>query len=171
MASGINRGLMWLRRTLQITEETKSPSVLSEIVRPNMDVFGWDRMERLDHELVTVVGPAAVNVTGQPVPEDEMFLIMAAELFHNDTVTTQPMGMVMTSGGGPGGPGGIFVTDTVDTAANFRVTLKRPLLIPPGGNLSGNALLPGIGATFTFFLEYLFVRLDVGEYIPASPYG
>ena len=83
--SGINRALMWLRKTLQITEETDSPQILSELLRPTIDVFGWERLaERTTFFQATAAAPA-VNVNGPVTPDDVLRLVLHANVSHTDT--------------------------------------------------------------------------------------
>ncbi len=109
--SGINRGLMWLRKSLEITEETESPRVLSEILQPTIDTFGWERLG----EAITVRTAAGGNpnsVSSPAVPNDVLRLLLAASVDTSDLA------------------GGFTLWIEVRNAAGFDLGLTSPVLVP-----------------------------------------
>ncbi len=167
MRSGINRGFTWLRKVLQVTEETESPSTLGELVRPTMDVFGW---ERLAPALIGA-GPrteafeaaaTVATVLGSVVPVGIMRYIIRASCS-----TTDPAGIILTmvvrSGGVDIGiAGGRFQI----FGQPARLPLERPVLLAPGERLACTST-PAPAAATALFIRYNFVDLDFGEYLPA----
>jgi len=141
------------------------PSHVLDTIQPTIDAKGWQRLVDYESSVTTTAGPTS-NVFGPTVPEDEMHYILAAELQHTDSGAALNIGIKIDLL-----PGEVFLTSTVNTAAGFRVALLRPVVVLPGGRLTGNSLTPGVGVTFNFILQYYFIRLKLGEYITASPYG
>jgi len=141
------------------------PSIVLDTIQPTIDAKGWQRLLDYEVSVTSEPGPTS-NVLGPTVPEDEMHYVFAAELQHTDTGGPLNIGMKIDLL-----PGEVFLTSTVATAGGFRIALPRPVVVQPGGRLTGNSLTPGIAVTFNFILQYYFVRLKLGEYVTASPYG
>jgi len=169
MTIKINTALDHIQKSLRANKSAQYslPSIVSDVIQPTIDAKGWMELELLDFESVSVAGPAAVNAISTPVPENEMHYVMMAEALHTDTGLAQDMGFAVARPGG----NQVFYTDTKNVVANFRITIQRPVLLPPGGTIKVNALLPGVGITFALNLKIMFVRLELGEYLHASPYG
>jgi len=163
--SGINRGFIWLRKVLQITEETESPSVLSEIVRPTMDVFGWERLAGLvgSPQTITTTGGAATDVVIQlAVPEGVMRFVFFSDVAHDDPVAG---GLLLSMQIRIGGIDIGLDKPFQSLALPARVGLERPILMQPGQQLLARSV-PAPAAATSMFLRYRFVDLDPGEYLP-----
>jgi len=158
--SGINRGLMWLRKVLQVTEETESPSVLSEIVQPSMDVFGWDRLENPEFDTSGVAAPTIV-VNGPITPEGVIRLVLHASVVHTDSTLSHFLWIdkqreVTTELVGVSNP-------INEVPADVDIGLDRWVWVEPGSRLRGRAAVAlGNGA---LVLDITFVDLPIGEYI------
>ncbi len=160
--SGINRALMWLRKTLQITETTDSPRVLSEILAPSIDVFGW---ERLNETTQLVTAGTNVNTVASPaVPADVLRLIVSASVETSNSVLAFHMWM-----------------DNLDFVSGTNIGVMRPIAVPisaiiirngfesrlflrPGDVLAGRCT-PSTGVGETLTLRQRFVDLPIGEYV------
>jgi len=161
--SGINRSLMWLRKVLQITEETDSPRVLSEIAQPIIDVFGWERLAQTTSQVNT--SGANVNTVSSPaVPEDVLRLVLEASVETTESTLAFHMWI-----------------DHLNSADNVFVGVMRPVAVPisaiiirnamtrtiiqrPGDQLTGRCT-PATGVGDTLAIRQTFVDLPIGEYI------
>ncbi len=163
--SGINRGLMWLRKTLQITEETESPQVLSETLRPVIDVFGWD-LPPIQNESVATAGVTVI--TRLPaVPEGESHLIFACDISHDDGVGSKDISIRYENEAG----NEVSVHSTVDNVVDsFLIAMDRPILVRAGDRLIGRAR-SSIAAGSDFTIRAFFYVLQPGEYLAGSPWG
>ncbi len=162
--SGINRALMWLRKTLQITEETEAPQILSEILRPTIDVFGWQRWspEGIPDREIATGALATASVELDAVPAGIMRYYMFVSGSHNDPVGGGlDLALICRAGG-------------IDLAVAPAVQGASPLLIRHG---FGSVLLapgqqlvirsvPAPAAGLVLTMRAQFVDIDFGEYIP-----
>ncbi len=161
--SGINRALMWLRKTLEITEETDSPRVLSEILGPAVDVFGWERLAEAIGQ-VNTSGADVSTVSAPAVPEDVLRLVLEASVETTNAALAFHMWI-----------------DHLDDASNIFVGVMRPIAVPisaviirnamtrqiimkPGDQLTGRCT-PATGVGETLAIRQRFVDLPIGEYI------
>ncbi len=168
--SGINRPFSWMKKVLEITEETEAPSVLSEQVRPVMDLFGWERLSPQGiPDTVTQQGAITTDIVVAPaVPAGIMRLVLLASAFHDDPVAgglvlsiqvrTTPLG---------GGTVDIAVGPSRLTEATpVQLGITQKLLLQPGQSLLCRSLTtPTVGDRLT--IRYRFVDLEFGEYLPA----
>ncbi len=162
--SGINRSLMWLRKVLQITEETDSPRVLSEIAQPSIDLFGWDRLAA-GAQGENATGAATSDFVGlTAVPEGTMRYVILASMSHDDPVAGGlSMSFIMRVDGldiGIGPPAIGLLAEPV------RAGLGRPILMEPGSFLIARST-PAPAVAQAINIRYRFVDIDFGEYIAA----
>ncbi len=164
--SGINRGFAWLRKVLQITEETESPARLSEVVGPTMDVFGWERLAQTGPESIeAVTGTLATDIAVlTPVPAGIARFVVFASCSHND-----PLGLIIDlqvrTSGGDIGLSNTFDAVNAHTAQPTQHGLNRTILLQPGEQLiCRSRSAPAAGTSL--FIIYKFVDLDLGEYLP-----
>jgi len=164
--SGINRGFTWLRKVLQITEETEAPSVLSDIVRPSMDVFGWERLAGLvgtpPQTEANQGALAGDSVLLSAVPDDVMRYVIFFSCSHDDPATLA-LSLQIRTGGFDFGIDPPLLAAPVSPA---RIGLSRNILIQPGDILLCRSS-PAPAAGTRLFIRYKFVDLDPGEYLPA----
>jgi hypothetical protein len=167
MTIKINTALDHIEKSLiaNRSERFTLPSLVLDTIQPTIDAKGWQRIPSYEREATTTPGPTS-NVLSAQVPDDEMWYVFAANVIHTDT--TGPLNITMKI---DLEPGEIALVDTVSVASGMRVTLPRPVVLPPRGRLTGNSLTPGIAVLFDFIIQMYFIRLKVGEYIVASPYG
>ncbi len=168
--SGINRALMWLRKTLEITEETQSPQVLSETLRPMIDVFGWERLTGLN-EADNAEGVEGADNTDivvlTAVPDGIMRYVIYASMSHNDPATNLSLSMQVRLSAAIGALD-IGVAQSIKNTSEqpLRASLDRNILLQPGEQLICRSQpAPAIGSAL--FIRYKFVDLDPGEYLQA----
>jgi len=164
--SGINRGLIWLKKVLQITEETEAPSTLSELVTPSMDVFGWSRLlgqdgtQRQTENNQSSLASDIVLLTA--VPQDVARFVIYASCGTDDPAAPDLSMQVRTSG----------VDVAIEHAAQglniepARWGLTRNILLVPGEQLLCRSS-PAPAAGQRIFVRMTFVDLEPGEYLPA----
>ena len=162
--SGINRGFMWIRKVLEITEETEVPQVVSEQVRPAIDLFGWDRYTPGHPDDINAQGTlAADSVLLAPVPAGIMRYVIFASCSHNDPVAG---GLELSIQVRVEGALDIGVSRPIQVLANpTRVGIERSILMAPGEVLLCRSN-PAPAAGTRIFIRYRFVDLPFGEYIP-----
>ncbi len=154
---------MWLRKTLQITEATDSPRVLSEVLTPFIDVFGWERLGEAIGQVNT--SGANVNTVSAPVvPDDVLRLVLEASVETTESTLAFHMWI-----------------DHLDDATNVTVGVMRPVAVPisaiiirngmerqiiqrPGDQLIGRCT-PATGVGDTLSIRQRFVDLPIGEYV------
>jgi len=168
--SGINRALMWLRKTLQITEVTDSPQILSEILRPTIDVFGWERWSPEsgvgnppEREIATGA-LATASVILAVVPQGVMRYYMFVSGSHNDPVAGGlDLALICRSGGVD-----LAVAPAVQGASPLLIRhgfAGRPFLLAPGQQLVMRSV-PAPAAGLVLTMRAQFVDIDFGEYVP-----
>ena len=163
--SGINRGFMWLRKVLQVTEETDTPQVVSENLRPTIDVFGWERysVEGGTADLNAQGTLAADSVLLAAVPADVMRYVIFGSMSHNDPVAG---GLELSMHVRLVGALEIGISRPIQVLANpTRVGIERSILLAPGQLLLARSV-PAPAAGTRLFIRYHFVDLPIGEYIP-----
>ncbi len=171
MRNGINRGLQWIKKVLEVTEIATVPTQVLPEVRPTIDVFGWDRLSEVVQEQAN--NTATQTVQGTVVPEGVVRLVVLASVNHRElllaTTRTLWIEIVHQAQGGLG---------------QVRVGLVRPLLVPgdgdpgidvplqrwivmnPGDRLVGKSA-PATGVGIGLNLNQSFVEIPVGEYVPS----
>jgi hypothetical protein len=132
--------------------------------RRNMDVFGWARAEDTEHLFQSTVGATLVTLL-PAVPAGEYWLVFACDVTHNDAVA-KDVGIVYQNKLA----NQINVKGTESIAQNTFISLDRPILVSPGALLMGRSLQT-IPNPQVLQIRAEFIRLPIGEYLPASPYG
>ncbi len=163
--SGINRGFMWIRKAVEITEETDSPRVLSEIAQPTVDLFGWDRYtpDGVPDDINAQGTLATDSVLLAAVPEGIMRYVIFASCSHNDPVAG---GLELSMQVRVAGALDIGVSRPIQVLANpTRTGIERSILMQPGEVLLCRSN-PAPAAGTRLFVRYRFVDLPFGEYIP-----
>ncbi len=165
--SGINKSLMWLRKVLQITEPTDTPDRVSPLLQPVIDVFGWDvPFTLIEH--VTTVAAGVTTTTRLPAPPDgEAHYYIACSISHDDP-TDRVISVQIENQ--TDNQTALTTPNATAIAAGFDVALHRPFLVPAGSQLMGVSTT-AIAVTENFTIRGMFIRLDAGEYLGASPYG
>lgn len=156
--SGINRALMWLRKTLEITEETESPQVLSEKLVPMIDVFGWSRLG--DQVFIATAAAATGEVLSASPPTGILrYVLHCSVLLTGSGVGVTP---IIRKRGASGASVGLpldresMEDDEVASIIGHTFLTEDDFLVAAYVN-------PPAGGTST--LTLLVVDLPVGEYI------
>ncbi len=158
--SGINRGLMWLRKTLEINEETESPQVLSELLRPVIDVFGWERLPEEQFSTNTQAQPGVAIASGTPA-EGILRVVFGASLEHTDTGASHVAWLLKRRNPGPLDVG--LPTDRINIAVGEFLSMQgRTFLIENDFVVAEMLVAPAAGQ---MTLRLNFVDLPIGEYI------
>jgi len=159
--SGINRALMWLRKTLEITEETQSPQILSETLRPTIDVFGWERLGGATEFDSSGAAAPAQLVNGPTTPDDVLRLYVHASVVHTDTAVEKFLWIekqlpITTS----------LVGCTVPRNVPINVDVGSPnwIWVEAGARLRGRTDINLVVGALV--LDLNFIDLPIGEYIP-----
>ncbi len=160
--SGINRGLMWLRKVLEVTEETDSPQVLSEVLGPSMDVFGWERLADVQTE--RRVGVNVDVIEGTVVPEGVLRLILAASVETNNGVLPFTLWIEHSDGTGAGAIGILRPIDIPISAVPIKSGVERIHVLAPGDRLRGRSS-PASGVGSDLRISSRFIELPIGEYV------
>jgi len=162
----VKRSILWLRRTLRITEKTTLPGEISGQIRPTLDALGWELVQETEHVAVNVLGPGSSLTLFPVVPANEAHLYFAATGHHSDGGGSHSLMLNILSAAS-------LVTGLIPTtsvASLDTVAIQRPILIPAGATLRLTSQ-DAIPALTSFFLTGEFIRLNAGEYVPGSPYG
>lgn len=141
------------------------PSIVRDDIQPTIDAKGWQTLVRPESELVIVAG-ATSNSQTTFVPDDEMHYVIAAEADHSDGAAAHDLSIVMVIEGDLQ----VMYTDTLSRTSGQRITINRPCLLGPGSSMLVNSLV-AIPVASNLEIQILFVRLTLGEYLQASPYG
>lgn len=81
--SGINRALSWIKKALQITEITSVPDRTEVVVRPTLDLFGWERLDQVATRATS--NPLAAQVLTPVVPDGIIRVWTHVSVEHSDT--------------------------------------------------------------------------------------
>ncbi len=161
--SGINRALMWLRRSLEVTEVTDSPQVLSELLRPTIDVFGWERLGENVEFSTQFANAPATTVAGPVTPDGVLRLITLASVRHTDTGVTHQLFIEKLM---PVITNIVHVqTAQLELAVNIPLALDRWITVEAGARLRAVSPLALVAGAIAF--NFNFIDLPIGEYVPS----
>ena len=165
----INRALTWIRRALDVTQKTSAPTGFEDEIRTSVDALGWERGATV--EFVTAASAGVTTVVQLPdVPEGEAHYFLTCHITHDSVEGARQMAIAMRID--PDAvASGVSITSTFLVTQFHFLAMQRPILVPPGGRLLGRVDALNIPAGRTFTIAGQFLRLPIGEYVPASPYG
>jgi len=164
----IKRAIIWIRKTLDITEKTTQPGTISGEIRPMLDVFGWDRLA----SSTAVQGLVAIddNTTaaiGPITPDGVVRYVLFASVQHDEapgtflncwvdlqSVNNFPIPVVPVQ----------LIDGAVAGAQIRHGGGGRPFIMRPGDRLRGRAS-PATGVGIDLVVRQFFVDLPEGEYI------
>ncbi len=151
---------MWLRKTLEITEETESPQVLGEKVVPNIDVFGWERLPELQI-LQTAAAATGEVLSGSPPAGIVRLVVNCSLLLTGSGVgVTAIIRKRIPSGANVGLP-----TDRDAIEDDEVASIIGHTFLVEGDAIVGAYVNPPVGGTST--LSVAVIDLPVGEYLPS----
>lgn len=162
----VKRAFVWLRKALRITDKTTLPGHVLGEIRPSLDVFGWERLEG-PGTVETAQGALATDVVVlTAVPDGVARFVIYASCSHSDTVNGLILSMQVRTVVGT--DIGVEAWEYVNpcTAQPVLFPLKRNILLQPGEQLICRSRVPPAAGT-RLFIEYKFVDLTPGEYLPA----
>jgi len=84
----IKRAILWIRKTLEITERTNVPEAIENVIRPTLDVLGWQRLSETISVGFSAAAPAAVVQVTTAVPEGIFRYIVKCSGHHSDAGVT-----------------------------------------------------------------------------------
>ncbi len=160
--SGINRALMWLRKTLEITEETDSPQILSELLRPTIDVFGWERLRGPTVHDTSGAGAPNTTVNGPVTPDDVLRLVLYASIVHTEAAVSRFL-FIQKEMPAPSTAIVGITSPKIQLPPLVNEGADRWIYLEPGSRLQGVtdvALIAG-----ALVLDINFIDLPIGEYI------
>lgn len=163
----IRRAIIWIRKTLDITQKTTQPGTVSGEIRPILDVFGWDRLK----SSTEVVGASAstdasTTANGPITPEGIMRYVFFAGVQHDELVGTD-LNLWIDLLTVNSFPVPLLPSQLIVGAAagqQIRHGTPRPFLMRPGDRLRGRAS-PATGVGIALTVRQLFIDLPEGEYI------
>ncbi len=162
----IKRSILWLRKTLRITDSaTQVPGEIEGRIKPVLDALGWELIKgESENENLSSSGPTT-SVSSSKVPAEQGFLVFAAHIVHTDARPT-----VHSLGFSYKAPDNdqIGYETPHEVEDGTRIALSRPVYLEPGAILVGTSADSVTGA---LQMRMAFYRLAVGEYVPGSPYG
>jgi len=161
--SGINRAFSWIKRTLEITQPTDAPDRVSPLVQPTMDLFGWERLSRLDSVVLAggdnqdfILGPVSVGYTlvvEASISQDDPLNIHIFWFEHRHLNVSSPAISVP------------FVVPVV-ALVDVRVGLDKWLLLSPGERIVGRCTVaPSVGSAMQ--MQLATTEITEGEYVAA----
>ncbi len=152
---------MWLRKVLQVTEETESPSRLSEIVSPAMDVFGWDRLAEVRTQDNTGAAAPATTVAAPVTPDGVLRVVFHASVRHTDTGVDHFLWIdrLEPTGGGLTG----VTTPNVAVPVGVDQGATSWIFLEPGSRLRGRSDIALVAGALA--IDIVFIDLPIGEYI------
>jgi len=161
----IKRAILWIRRSLEITERTDVPESIDSVIKPVVDIFGWEALPRAVP--ATATNPLAAAVNTAAVPAGTFRYVLNASVEHTDTITATHR---------------IWISKAVQNGVRVGLPLDRRVIevgenaslddttyLLPGDFLFGEATIAmAIGniAINTLFIDFPFDTLaGIGEYI------
>jgi len=160
----IKRAILWIRRSLEITERTNVPESIENVVRPKVDIFGWERLPSV--QVAAASNPLSVAVGSATVPAGTFRYVLNANVEHTDTGVTNTLWLTkaLLNGVRVGLPLDRTATIVGETASMIGTTY-----LLPGDFLFGETDVAVVAGAM--ILNMLFVDFDfdteagIGEYI------
>ena len=160
----IKKAIVWIRKTLEITERTTNPGTILGEIRPAIDILGWDRYSEIQSNVVALANTD--RVSSSIVPIDFMLFYLAISGETNDAVNafTHWLEIFHAASGNT-----VAVTAPttlpVSAATIIRVGgLPKPVLAPPGDSMRARTA-PATAGGVTLTIRSLFIDLPLGEYM------
>jgi len=161
----LKKNIAWLRKTLEIIDRTTLPGTIVGEIRPVLDALGWDLIQETERAATTAGGSTQVARL-PPVDAGEAHLFLSCSTNHDESAVSHILNLNYRDPDGTesGVSDGAAVIDEVP------VVLKRPFLVLAGARLTAFSA-DAIPVASNLFIRGHFIRLDIGEYIPGSPWG
>jgi len=163
----IRRAIIWIRKTLDITQKTTQPGSISGEIRPTLDVFGWERLsDSTAVQGLSASTDATTTAQGVVTPDDIMRYVIFAGVQHDELVGTDLNLWIdlLTVNSFPVPILGSQLIVGAAAGQQIRHGTPAPFLMRPGDRLRGRAS-PATGLGIALTIRFLFIDLPVGEYI------
>jgi len=165
MADKIKKAILWIRKTLEITERTDVPASIDSKIIPTLEILGWERYADMETETQSTSDSSIIS--SLTVPEGTNRLYIAASVDTNDIVNQFTYWVEAWPLNGT--QVGIIAPNTPPTQRGTSFIrsggLPRPFLMGPGGRLRGR-LSPATAGGATISIRTVFIDIPIGEYIP-----
>jgi len=158
----IKRAITWIRKSLEITERTTNPGTIGGEIQPQLDVFGWERIEEATTSIASAT--ATDRATLVAVPEGFLRLVLDASAETDDTVQAFTLWMDVLDGDSGGVTGLMRPVDVPISGTSIRAGLEKTLIMKPGDTLRARCS-PDTGVGLVIIARQRFVDLPIGEYI------
>jgi len=161
LRNGINKAFSWIKKTLEITEVATVPRAINPDVMGTLDVFGWERLDRVSVIRVNAAAPLQV-VVSTVVPDDVIRLILGCSVSHTDTGVTHEVSLVKRRQPNTFNVG--IPTDRQTIDFNMFSSMIGRTFTQEGDFLIGQVVDAPVAGVL--ILTYFFVDLAIGEYVP-----
>ncbi len=161
----LRRAILWIRRVLEINVKTDVPESVTNTVTPSLDLFGWDLLRSFERNVVQAAGPT-LAIALPLVPAGEAHWYMFCDISHNDAANPHDINIQYRATGSQD----VSITSGESLASEVIQAFTRPTLVLAGDRLLGVSQ-DNIPAGSTFTMRGKFLRMQIGEYVPGSPYG
>jgi len=160
----IKRNFIWLRKVLELIDQTTLPGQVIGDVSPTMDLFGWDRIREAVVENALGAGGANIALAAV-VPEDRIQVVFEASVRSSDAANAQDLWVAHRSISRTSIDVAVSPTFRQDVGFNgSHASTGRIILLSPGERLIGRSNpAPAGGNDLTLSLRSL--NLPFGEYI------
>jgi len=158
----IKRAILWVRKSLEITERTDVPETIENIVRPTLDVLGWERLVESTIIQTAAGAPTTTVFTASFTDPETIRYIVKCSLTHFEAAVTRTVWLNKRQEG-PVFEVGLPI-DRVSIMTNEKSSMIGTTYIERGQALVGRtatALAAG-----SFAIETEFIDIPIGEYIP-----
>lgn len=170
----IQESLAWIAKTLGIDRasstgmDLQGPATVQDTIQATVDTLGWDLP--LQEEVAVAGGVGVTPVLAPAVPDEEQWLVTAVHVFHGEVANPHDLGLSVVIPGS-GLPINIMNwTLGANTPAFYPAISERAYLLGPGMQLRAAINDPPLAAG-VLSLQFYFHRLEIGQYVPGSPYG
>jgi len=162
----IKRAILWVRRNFEIKERTDVPEFVENIVRPTIDVLGWERLLTTSSAAFSAATPNSFVQTGTFANENTIRLFLKASVFHSDTGVTHEV-RLERFGEVRGSIGVALPLDQHSIGVGPRCAMIGNTFILPGQFLRGRVLIALVAGTINLNVQFIDIPND--EYIPPFP--
>lgn len=159
--------LFWVQKALDVIGvKTALPDHVDELVRPQIDALGWDRLKNLVK--TTTSNPASTTVASAACPEGVTRLICYAGTMHADTgVNHNPQFFLRRAGSAA--PDVAIGSDRRIISPAEVAAMRRPVLLTPGDRLVVTYAVAVTLGSVTLQTLHVDLAHPAGEYIPFLP--
>jgi len=149
-------GRRWIHR---LFTGWAGPEAVDDVVIMTTPWEGAGRYTDLQYtEAKTIASNLAATAL---VPDNEMWWVPYAEMFHDDPALTTHMYMTIQDRDNLN----VTVVGGADVTADRHLSIRRPIIVPEGGRLFSRSAA-AVAAGTTIYLRFRYQVLKLGEYVP-----